>query len=306
MRRFVALIILCLTGVCSSAASWQRLYHYPVLVFHHAEDRAYARKVVSLAAEELPRLRESLGDETGREIRIVIAGTLQEFSRLTHGQIPEWGVGASDPQSAVIYLQSPRIHRARINRQRVLIHELSHVVLSWAVGGFSVDRWFDEGVALHLSGEGDLYGTLRLARGVFSGQVYALHEIEEVLSFPSENATLAYQQSVSAVRYLIRRHGEDVLPRICRALRFYHDMDSAMLQAIGQDVTDFEAEWMAALRVSSRWMVLLDMPFLISFVLVMLFLAAFFMTVRRVREKKRTWKEEDDGFEAVEKDSPYD
>lgn len=306
MRRFFTLITMCLVAACSSAASWQRLYHYPVLVFHHAEDQAYARKVVSLAKEELPRILESLGVENGREIRIVIAGTSEEFSRLTHGQIPEWGVGASDPQSAVIYLQSPRIHRTRINRQQVLIHELTHVVLSRAVGGFSVHRWFDEGVALHLSGEGDLYGMLRLARSVFTGQAYTLRQIEEVLSFPSENAMLAYQQSVSAVRYLIRRHGEDVLARICRELRRYHDMDSAMLEAIGQDVTAFEAEWMVALKASSRWMVFLDMPFLVSFVLVVLFLAAFFMTVRRVREKKRNWKEEDDGFETVEEDSSCD
>lgn len=306
MRRFLPIFMTGLTAACSLAASWQRLYHYPVLIFHHAEDQAYARKVASLAAEELPRLQESLGDETRREIRIIIARTSQEFSRLTQGQIPEWGIGASDPQSAVIYLQSPGIHRTRINRQKVLIHELTHVVLSRAVGGFSVHRWFDEGVALHLSGEGDLYGALRLARSVFTGQAYALREIEEVLSFPSENAMLAYQQSVSAVRYLIRRHGDDVLARICRELRRYHDMDSAMLEAIGQDVAAFEAEWMTALKASSRWMVFLDMPFLVSFVLVVLFLAAFFMTARRVREKKRTWKEEDDGFEEMEEDASCD
>ena len=275
-----------------SGEVWKRLIRSPVVVYCHEEDVENGKRVISIAEEVLPGIAQDLKFSAVERIAIVITASGEEFGTLTGGQIPEWGVGAADPQKAILFLKSPRLTRPETNLRQVVVHELSHVVLGMVVGGKEIPRWFDEGFAQYESGEGGVEGTLLLARSFSSGEMLWLDEIDDVLAFRGEKVGLAYQTSRAAVDYLVETYGGDVLARIAWALRSEDSMDGALRLTIGMEFEDFETAWYHAMKHKYRWYVLLNFPVVMSTAFVLLFLAAFFVTWRRIRKKKAAWREE--------------
>ena len=70
-------------------------------------------------------------------------------------------------------------------------------------------------------------------------------------------------------------------------------MDEALRASIGMGVSRFQESWYEDLKTRYRWYVLLDFPLVLSATFVILFLAAFFMARRRIRQKKQMWEDED-------------
>lgn len=294
--RFRALFSLFLFWLVGSSvlgeSEWRRLVRGSFSIHCHEEDMNSGEKVMSIAEEALPRIMRDLGLPTAGNMTIIIASSEREFDALTGGQIPDWGIGAADPRRATFFLKSPRFARPEANLRQIVVHEMCHVLLGMAVGGKKVHRWFDEGVALYESGERGIEGAILLARSLLAEEILWLDEIDDVLGFHRGKADLAYQESRSAVDYLVEKYGKDILAQIVGALREGKGMDEAMLSTVGVGFQDFQMDWHQAMKKKYRWYVLLDFPLVFSTLAVVLFLSAFIVTLRRIRRKRRLWEEE--------------
>ena len=85
-------------------------------------------------------------------------------------------------------------------------HELVHVVIE-AIGGNQTPRWFAEGFALHLAGEG------KLLEQNGKSPLLAPQELEHRLANAKTSAEMkmAYAAAYRTVRELIRMEGENKL-----------------------------------------------------------------------------------------------
>ena len=131
-------------------------------------------------------------------LEIVINETTGDFVGRTH--MPPWAAAAT--KGNTIELQPLRLLKQRGILETTLRHELVHVLVDTISGGES-PRWFTEGMALYVAGEGRL----------FEKQVTSMSagKIDEALSSArsADEMRAAYAAAYSFVKQLIRTEGEN-------------------------------------------------------------------------------------------------
>jgi len=132
----------------------------------------------------------------------------------------------------------------------VIPHELMHLVFDTAVGNpyHFPPRWLNEGLAVY---ESESYGTLdrRDVEGAArDGSIIPLTGLTGQFPTTADRFRLAYSESVSAVDYLIRTYGKDVLVGLIGSYADGRTDDEAFQAAIGMDVQAFSDAWLADLN----------------------------------------------------------
>lgn len=131
----------------------------------------------------------------------------------------------------------------------VVPHELTHLVFKTAVKNPYHDplHWLNEGLAVYLS-EGFGAGTrASVDRAGRSGDLMPLQAL--VGQFPStaDKFSLAYDEAVSAIDYMVRTYGREALVKLIRSYADGVSDDAAFSAALGVDTAGFEAGWLADL-----------------------------------------------------------
>ena len=165
-----------------------------------------------------PGTRENVGGQANSEIRTM-------FALISPGEIDDSWVGV------------------------VIPHELAHLVFDTAASNpyHFPPRWLNEGLAVYLS-EG--YGSSDRGAVERSASAGTLIPIDGLVGqFPTsfERFSLAYSESVSAVDYLVRTHGQDALVSLIRSYAAGRTDDEAFEAALGTDMTGFGEAWLADL-----------------------------------------------------------
>ncbi len=80
-------------------------------------------------------------------------------------------------------------------------------------------------------------------------------------------------------------------------------MEEALILTTGVDFNEFHKQWFEAMKHKYRWYVFLDFSLLLSISIVILFIAAFLITKKRIAQKRKDWEEGSDyEIEKMEKD----
>ena len=116
MRRRAILFSCLLLLRPAQADEWQKLVRGPFVVWVHAEDVRNAQRVLLLAERSYQKICAYLDEIPGAAVVLVVATSEDEFTTMTHGQIPEWGVAAADPVHGTVILKSPRFSSPDIRR----------------------------------------------------------------------------------------------------------------------------------------------------------------------------------------------
>jgi hypothetical protein len=213
-------------------------------VHGHPEYEPLLLEISRQAAEALPRLAEELGVPIGGRVQIYVAATDEEFRALQPGRPPEWADATAWPESGTVFLRS---NRARGSGQRplaqVLDHELVHVLVGRAFMPHEPPRWLHEGLARYVAGEYDPAAVDILAKGMATGGLYSVEELQ--LAFPrhAQGAQLAYAQSSDFIAWLVAEHGEEALRTTIRELAAGRTIDAALYTATGQNLHELDAAW---------------------------------------------------------------
>jgi hypothetical protein len=122
-------------------------------------------------------------------------------------------------------------------------HELVHLALYDAVGGNHVPRWFNEGFAVHASGENRGARLWTLWSATLSENLIPLRRLER--SFPSDptTASVAYAEAADIVRFLLRTQDDHRFRAAIERIRNGQPFDNALSDAYGTDVMNLEYEW---------------------------------------------------------------
>ncbi len=274
--------------------SWKRIVSEPFEILYVDPDFRNSEKILQSAHFVFPYILENLGLEEIQPITIIIAPTDEQFIRLTRNQIPEWGIAAASPSESAIILKSPRFFRHGRELEQVVSHELSHILLAQKTGTDDLPRWFDEGVAQYNSGVMDFGASWILSRAVWSGTVLNFFEIEDILSYNKDRASLAYKQAHSALLFLVGSYGEDVVQLITNEIARGQSLDASMKTVMGMDTVEFEKDWLGYLNKKYRMAVFLEMPVFNGFLLLFLFLSAVLVKYYRSRMIRLAWEKEGD------------
>lgn len=196
--------------------------------------------------------RERLGADLGQpvldHILVRIARTPDQMAELSPrgAPPPPYAAGVAHPSLhlALLALQAPQTWEAP-DIAELLRHELTHLALTDAVGGHHVPRWFDEGLAVHESGELPLARFWALWDATLSKRLLPLEDLDR--GFPSDRyeVNVAYAESADFVRYLMRDADRARYGSLVDRVRAGVSFDRALEDAYGTDMHKLEYEWRA-------------------------------------------------------------
>jgi len=217
---------------------------------------AWAPKLIEAAQEAKRDLAAELGRPVLHEVEVRVARTPQELARLTPVGLPppEYaeGVAYARVRLIVLSLVAPNAAEPPVLTE-VLKHELAHVALHDAVGGMQVPRWFNEGFAVHASGESSLVRTRTLWTATLGNRVLPMSELDKTFPAHSELAGIAYAQSADFVRFLLRRQDRDrfqmFIERVGRGEKF----ERAIQDAYASDLRRLEFQWREEIKKRYSW-----------------------------------------------------
>ena len=133
----------------------------------------------------------------------------------------------------------------------VIPHELTHLVFDTATRNpyHEPPHWLNEGLADYLAqgynagARGDVENAAR------SGAIMPLRALVGRFPTTADRFSLAYDESVSAIDFLIRTYGQDALVGLIRSYADGVSDDLAFEDALGVNVAGFEAAWLADLGI---------------------------------------------------------
>jgi hypothetical protein len=238
-----------------------------------------------------------LGQQVLRKVHVRIARTPGEMTTLAPegAPYPKYAAGVAYSEIGLILLTLTPVHpNALDDVGEVFRHELAHVALGDAVGDSRrVPYWFNEGLAVHLSGESSLLRLRTLWAATLSGRLIPLERLDA--NFPADAiaADLAYAESADVVRFLLRQQERERFPRLIERVHDGESFQAALRDAYGLDFVSLEYEWREEIaRKYSFW------PVLFSGTIVWLGVLALFVIAwqKRRRKSKRTleqWAKEE-------------
>lgn len=271
---------------------WQSLRGESFVVLYQQMDSLNAQNIYKILSEDFYSINYEIGATLEQPVRIFIAPTESGFTRMTGESFPHWGEAVAIPAHQQVIVKSPRWYRPSQQMKIILCHELVHVLVAAATANVELPRWFNEGLAIYVSGDLRFVEGKELPRAVSSGHLLKLREINSVLSFQQLQASLAYQQSFAAVQYLVDTYSHSSLPKLLQNIATYTNFQRGFYKTYGMSVLDFEEEYRTYLDDKFRYSFLLDFETWLWVIMVGLFFLAVIIRKFKNRQKIKQWEEE--------------
>jgi len=257
-------------------------------------------EVLERVRELLPRAQLELEGQLGLALRgqaaVVLCGSAAGFRRATPGIDHRHTLGVAFPEQKVVYLNCEAIENEPYESFAITLrHEVSHLLVGEVVrrGHRRVPLWFDEGVAVWTSGKVPLYDQRAFERAVAAGTLPPLADLADRFPLQPTERGIAYEQSESVVRFLVRRHGQGVIPRILQAAGRGVGFETAVQEATATDLATLEQRWLAAIQPRWRIVSWVVNAFTLFGLMSLLAVFAFWVYWRRRRRKYQEWDMED-------------
>jgi tetratricopeptide (TPR) repeat protein len=222
--------------------------------FEGSENRDLYKTVLDILEEAYSEVGKVLSFYPKQEI-IVFLYTQKQFFDVTRA--PEWTGGIFDGKIR-IPAGGYEDHMDRL--RQVLFHEYVHAVVhQMTAQGISrvgensrsgVPTWFHEGIAQYLEPDSKSEDAdQRLRRWVNQGVFLELTMLQgSFLGFNNQLAALAYDESLSAVKFMIDEFGPYSVQRFLNALAQQKTVDEAMRDAIFISYDEFQTRWVNHLK----------------------------------------------------------
>jgi Peptidase MA superfamily len=259
--------------------------------------RARIEPLVKDAEEFRSQLSADLGQPVLHDVRVRIARNPEQMAALAPRGSPPFGYAVAMTYPSVrlltISLVAPQTWEAT-DLQETFRHELTHLALFDGVAGQHLPRWFDEGFAVHESGElaWKRYGTLFNAS--LSHMLLPVAELDRA-TFPSGGVevSVAYAESADLVRFLMRDGDRARFGSLIERVRAGVAFDRALEDAYGTSARVLEYQWREELGHRVGLFPAVTGGSVLWVLIVGLSVAALVEKRRRAKEKLAQWAREE-------------
>jgi len=125
----------------------------------------------------------------------------------------------------------------------ILAHELTHSFVA-SLPGHGCPTWFNEGIAQLEEGLSAANDKKALARLGQANQLISLKDLQgSFTGFTSNQADIAYTESLSAVEYLASQYGRSSIRSVLDLMAQNYNFENAFKTALKRSVSEFETAW---------------------------------------------------------------
>ena len=236
------------TVVADDRFDWQTLSGDVVRVHWYKGDRAFGQRALAIGEREVAETSKLLGVTETKPIDFFIYADQGPFYDALGPGTRENVGGQANAEIRTLFAD---IAPSSINDpwvENVVPHELIHLVFDTAVENpyHFPPRWLNEGLAVYLSVGYGPSDRSEVENATSDRHLIPLDGL--TAQFPTGSGFgLAYAESVSAIDYLVRKHGQDALVSLVRSYADGKTDDEAFKGAIGMDTKAFGDAWLADL-----------------------------------------------------------
>jgi hypothetical protein len=135
----------------------------------------------------------------------------------------------------------------------VVPHELTHIVFGTATHNPYHEplHWLNEGLAVYLSAGYDAGARSSVEGSAKSGDLMPLSALVQQFPASADRFSLAYDEAVSAIDFMVRTYGRDALVKLIRSYADGVSDDAAFAAALGVDTKGFQAAWLKDLGIQA-------------------------------------------------------
>lgn len=204
--------------------------------------------------------------------------------------LPEWGGGGAIGNDLII-IPTDLKPFYRKNNSVTISHEITHIVINRIRSNVHIPRFFHEGVAMYLSGDISFGEQSTLSMSLFSQSLMPLISIDTVNRLSRKRAELAYAQSRLTVDYLVKTYDREILSLILDASKRMGDFEKGLIDEL--DLNIHQLDSLSKIHIAktySNLFWLID-SFVVWISILLLFFAAYILTVLRNRKKMKAMEE---------------
>lgn len=231
--------------------TWQTLAGDVVRVHWYEGNAGFGQRALDIGEEAVLAATTLLGVQEDDPIDFFIYAGRDEFYDIIGAGLQENVGGLALAEIRTLFANIAPSEVADPWVGVVVPHELTHVVFDTATSNpyHEPPHWLNEGLADYLAVGYDGGARANVERAARDGDLMPLHAL--VGQFPSTAArfSLAYDESVSAIDYLVRTHGQQALVSLIRSYADGVSDDAAFSAALGVNAAGFEAGWLEDLGV---------------------------------------------------------
>lgn len=282
--------------ICSAQTDdgWSRLTDGQFIIYFSHRDSSYATQALQALRTAFDEISFDLKTKPLQPITVFICASKRIFEEFTLGKLPKWTGGFANINENSMIIKSPSWDRSQKDFTGTLVHELTHLLLHAAVSYRPVPRWIDEGLAIFYSREREWASASQISKALLTKSIIPLSDIDRVLTFHQEKAKLAYQESYTAVQYLLATYDIEAIHTIIEGIRGGWSIDNIFRQATGSSFPEFEAEWRKHIEKEYRWYFIVDFDSYLWFAIIGLFILGFVVIRLRNRRVLKQWQEEEE------------
>jgi hypothetical protein len=191
-------------------------------------------------------LIETFGQTVLSHVEVRITQTVSDMARLAPASIPPppyaSGVAYSGLHLVLISMLVPQGAEA-VDVAETFKHEMAHVALEDATGGQHVPVWFNEGLAIALSGELRMQRYQTLFTATVSGSLIPFADLDRSFPSRSHEVNIAYAESADFMGFLQQRTDRVRFAAMIGRVREGQAFDRAISEAYGSDLRKLEFQW---------------------------------------------------------------
>jgi len=227
-------------------SDFQQIDHGWLVVEFPSSVRARVDALLRDADDARVQLSEDLGQPVLDHALVRIGRTPQQMAELAPPDEPPAAYAAGEAYPSlhliVLALRAPDSADAP-DLPETLRHELAHLALAGALADHDVPLWFNEGVAIHESGELYLKRWSTLWSASLSRRLIPLSELDRAFPNDKVEVSVAYAESADVVRFLMRDADRARFGSLVQRVRGGVSFDRALEDAYGTDARTLEYEW---------------------------------------------------------------
>lgn len=231
--------------------AWEELAGDVVRVHWYAGGDAFGRRALRIGEQAVKDASELLGVTETDPIDYYVYADTSAFYDVLGPAIRENVGGIALPEIRTLFANIPPSDADAAWVGIVVPHELTHLVFGTATDNpyHQPPHWLNEGLAVYLSEGYARSARTNVERTARGGEIMPLRALVGQFPTTAERFELAYDESVSAIDYLIRTYGQEALVKLIRSYADGVSDDAAFRSALGVDVAGFESGWLSDLGV---------------------------------------------------------
>jgi hypothetical protein len=185
---------------------------------------------------------------------LVLINNQEKFRQLAGHELV---VAYALPQKNGVVIDYSKMNTSPFTLERIVQHELCHLLLHHYINEDNLPRWLDEGICQWASdGLADILmdaNKARLPAAILSGSYFDLVKLAHHFPRDKNGLVLAYEQSKSVVAYIIRQYGVQGMRDLLGLLRQGVDIEFAFENGFAISFEKFEGQWRNHLKASINW-----------------------------------------------------